>query len=71
MTTTYQKIKSSQKSNEREILRRIRQCNRIGRGWNPVNMSIPWWNALDRLVERGEVRFDKDGYNYGYVVVLN
>lgn len=65
------KIAAAMKAKEKDVLAFIRELNREGKLFDPSNISLAWWNALDRLKAKGLiVRFttkSRFGYPKGYV----
>lgn len=60
-------IQKAKRDNERKLLLRIKQLNRRGEEYRPYLASIAGFNALDRLQEKGLVRFARVGWCGGYI----
>lgn len=56
--STYTKIKAAQRENERTILRLVKDAEKKGKLYQfPFLASHSWYNAMERLVEKGRIRF--------------
>ena len=72
----YQRIQSAMRENEKAVLKVVRFWNRQGEGYRPTigGNSISWLNAIDRLREKGKIRYSvrraRANYNMsGYWIV--
>lgn len=55
----YQKIQDGMKSREREVLKHIKMLNKKGEGFRPMILSMRWHHAMDRLKEKGMVKYHR------------
>ncbi len=69
----YKKIRAAMVALERRVFSQIRRANKEGKRWRPwilANHTVH--NALDRLVQKGRIRYVRSrqplGYNSGYVI---
>lgn len=70
-SNAYTKIHKAMIANERTVLAHIRKMNKNLGGYDPIISSHSWYNALDRLVAKGRIKFHRSsGKRTGYWIVL-
>ncbi len=67
------RILVAMKENERRVLAAIRRSVKEGRRWQTsVTTPLTWYRAIDRLVERGKIKYVRStqqyGFNSGYAI---
>ena len=67
------RILAAMKANELQVLAAIRRSAKAGRRWQTsVTTPLTWYRAMDRLVERGKIKYVRSklqyGFNSGYVI---
>lgn len=56
--SAYKKIRAAMRQREREVLSAIRRAAKSGERWRPaVLCSLVWYNAIERLEQRGRIRY--------------
>lgn len=63
---THDIIKYHMREREKEVLRHVRALNRRGEGYRPEMPGMSWWNAIDRLKEKGKIRYRRSSMIHTY-----